>query len=613
MRALWIVALCCAIAGPARAQDRFSVENFDPVPDRDGGFVAVHGARPLRGGEYGLHLMGSYGRAPMSLHDSAGKELGDLVGSVSTLSLLATVGIASHLDIGVAAPLHRMAKGGGFDVDPGPVVRDALLTSTELGLGDVRVVPRIGLMVPERDQGAGIALVVPVWLPTGDDDIYAGESWRVEPRLVLDVRDDGVHGAINVGYMIRKRAPLLDESVDDQLRIAMGLEIPLRVVPISGLIELDTQSNVRAAEFSTDDLAAELRLGMRVRSRAGVQLDLGAGPSIVRGTGSPSYRLYASLGFGRYIQPVHDSDGDGLLDPVDRCPSAAEDPDGFEDADGCPDLDNDRDGVPDAMDRCRNDAEDRDGFEDIDGCPDVDDDQDGVADRDDRCPREPEDTDDFQDDDGCPEDDNDNDTVLDVGDNCVNEPGPPENQGCPLPPPPPEPPPLAMVKDDRIEIRDMIYFAVNKATIEARSSELLDAIAGVLNEHPEIELLRVEGHTDNTGKARRNQRLSEQRAKAVVKALIKRGIARKRLTSRGFGSDRPIVPNDTDDNRAQNRRTELHIEKRAEAPASPSEPAVVPAPVTPAPIAPAPAVPESPPPPSTPAPPPPAPLPAPVY
>jgi len=186
---------------------------------------------------------------------------------------------------------------------------------------------------------------------------------------------------------------------------------------------------------------------------------------------------------------LKDSDGDGILDKDDKCPSDPEDKDGFQDEDGCPDPDNDHDGVldytdrcpntpgpaanqgcpvldsdgdgiPDEIDRCPNEPEDKDGFEDEDGCPDGDNDKDGVPDRDDlcpvdagpapnhgcpildrdndgipdeidKCPDEPEDFDGWQDEDGCPDPDNDGDGIPDKEDACPNEPGIPETRGCP--------------------------------------------------------------------------------------------------------------------------------------------------------------------------------------
>jgi len=187
-----------------------------------------------------------------------------------------------------------------------------------------------------------------------------------------------------------------------------------------------------------------------------------------------------------------DSDGDGIFDKDDPCPDRAEDRDGFEDADGCPEADNDTDGVLDGndkcpltqgplsnqgcpeeaprdtdadgifdgQDKCRDVAEDKDGFEDSDGCPEADNDQDGLIDSADKCPsaagpipnlgcprtdkdgdnvedsqdkcaEEPEDKDGFQDEDGCPDLDNDADGIPDGLDRCALKAGPLENAGCP--------------------------------------------------------------------------------------------------------------------------------------------------------------------------------------
>jgi len=100
---------------------------------------------------------------------------------------------------------------------------------------------------------------------------------------------------------------------------------------------------------------------------------------------------------------VVDGDGDGIADPRDACPAAAETVNAIDDADGCPEADDDGDGVVGTADRCLDAAEDRDGFADGDGCPDVDDDVDAIADAVDRCPREPEVPNGIEDTDGCPD------------------------------------------------------------------------------------------------------------------------------------------------------------------------------------------------------------------
>lgn len=132
-----------------------------------------------------------------------------------------------------------------------------------------------------------------------------------------------------------------------------------------------------------------------------------------------------------------DRDGDGIRDRDDLCPDDPEDLDGFEDEDGCPDLDNDGDGIPDAVDLCPNLPEDFDGFQDDDGCPDLDNDLDGIPDDLDLCPNQPEDFNGFEDDDGCPDAviDRDGDGIVDAVDLCPDQPedfdGFEDEDGCP--------------------------------------------------------------------------------------------------------------------------------------------------------------------------------------
>ncbi len=123
--------------------------------------------------------------------------------------------------------------------------------------------------------------------------------------------------------------------------------------------------------------------------------------------------ITVSVGFSIRIWNQRDSDNDGINDDVDKCPYEEEDIDGFEDEDGCPDIDNDGDGIIDFKDGCQNIAEDLDGYMDEDGCPDPDNDGDGILDLDDACPDVAEDFDGFEDEDGCPDADNDGDGILD--------------------------------------------------------------------------------------------------------------------------------------------------------------------------------------------------------
>ena len=99
-----------------------------------------------------------------------------------------------------------------------------------------------------------------------------------------------------------------------------------------------------------------------------------------------------------------------------------------------------------------------------------------------------------------------------------------------------------------------------RARILPRAFPLLDNVAAVIKAHPEIEKIRVEGHTDSTGTLRFNMKLSKARAASVVKYLVRKGVERDRLLADGFGPTRPIIPDaKTKAELAENRRVEFHI------------------------------------------------------
>jgi len=214
-------------------------------------------------------------------------------------------------------------------------------------------------------------------------------------------------------------------------------------------------------------------------------------------------------------------------------------------------ADQDGDGIPDVRDKCPTEAEDKDGFQDEDGCPDLDNDEDGILDPKDKCPNEAEDFDNFEDEDGCPEVDNDGDGVPDASDRCPNEPGPASEGGCPK---------LEHVKvtEEKIELNQAIFFQTAKATIMSKSYGLLDEVASVLKSRPNMKV-RIEGHTDSRGGHAYNLRLSQARADSVLAYLVGKGISSDRLEARGYGPDQPVDTNKTAVGRERNRRVEFMI------------------------------------------------------
>ncbi|MBI5609963.1 MAG: OmpA family protein, partial [Deltaproteobacteria bacterium] len=301
------------------------------------------------------------------------------------------------------------------------------------------------------------------------------------------------------------------------------------------------------------------------------------------------------LGIGFRVYNGTDTDGDGIADSSDKCPTEAEDKDGFEDEDGCPDLDNDADGLADATDKCPTEAEDKDGFEDWDGCPDTDNDKDGIADGADKCPNKAENINKYQDDDGCPDDpDADGDGIVDSKDKCPKEPetknGFKDEDGCPdigdadhdgvgddkdkCPDKPetkngyqdddgcPDTVPAKIAKMFSGTIKG-IEFETGSAKILPKSFKTLDAAVAILKEFPALKV-EISGHTDNTGAEDFNKKLSQDRADSVKAYMTEKGIGVERLLAIGYGQDKPIADNKSKTGKQKNRRIEFHLQPQTD-------------------------------------------------
>jgi outer membrane protein OmpA-like peptidoglycan-associated protein/outer membrane protein W len=260
------------------------------------------------------------------------------------------------------------------------------------------------------------------------------------------------------------------------------------------------------------------------------------------------------------VEEDKDPDKDGIMGDADQCPTEAEDADGFEDENGCPDPDNDNDTVLDASDQCPTDAEDADGFKDDDGCPDPDNDGDGIADGTDQCPAEAEDADGFEDENGCPDPDNDGDGVLDAADTCPDKMetknGYQDGDGCP------DEVPAALAKFTGV-IKG-INFKTGSAEILKTSNKILDKAVKVMQDYPDIKL-EIQGHTDDVGDDAANLELSQKRAESVKAYFEAKGVPADRVTAKGYGETAPSAPIDglkggkLKAAQAKNRRVEFKL------------------------------------------------------
>ena len=467
------------------------------------------------------------------------------------------------------------------------------------------------------ESPVGIAVTLRAGFPTAKTTQFAGEpGFSLWPTAVLEFQPiEKIRLGLEGGYRWNSKQGatfiwdgrsdpsdplgLAVDPVDDPNAgrrftyndlITFGFGASFRIARSLDLI-LEYYGSQIAQEIGTKGtLSMEVLGGFKyfVTNKSFLYFAAGAG---IPKTGFQAADVRATIAF-MYEPAVEDRDGDGIPDDDDGCPDEAEDKDGFEDSDGCPDLDNDGDGIldvddacplvkedydgdrdedgcpegregdrdgdgiPDVVDDCPDEPEDFDGFQDEDGCPDPDNDGDGIPDEKDLCPNDPEDFDGFEDEDGCPDVDNDADRILDVDDACPNDPetynGHEDEDGCPDKG-------LVILEDTQITILEKVYFETDSAIIKSRSFALLDAVAATLNASPQITLVEIQGHADERGSDKYNIKLTRARAASVMNALIERGVIKSRLRSGGYGERCPVDPKHNAKAWERNRRVEFKI------------------------------------------------------
>ncbi|MCW5806780.1 MAG: OmpA family protein [Deltaproteobacteria bacterium] len=487
-----------------------------------------------------------------------------------------------------------------IDASASPNDAQAYLGDQVAGPLDARAGIKVALV---RSRNLAITAIGSVFLPFGEDELLLGDRNLVfEPKVAIAWHKDRLSATrlvANVAARIRQRSILESYDVQDAAQTEADAKVFLdvgseAVVGAGGVLELlprlsigaevqaflplptaigwgncrrhngDPCSALAPADYFAGKKAGDLAVlatgGISVRVSADVTANLMAGFGPVGARGD-DFRLMTGLVWapqplGQAAPGRNDRDGDGIPDGYDACPDDPEDKDGFEDEDGCPDLDNDRDGIPDRDDACPLEPEDKDGFEDGDGCPEPDNDKDGIPDNVDRCPDAPEDKDGFEDEDGCPDEDNDGDGIPDAVDKCPNDPetvnGFEDEDGCPdvRGTTGPE------ERNDRIDTKAVkVTFGAGNATLTAPARTLLNQVAAIIKARKLT--IRVEVHVALGTKAtapaavaaqqRKDKVLAQQRAKAVFDYLISQGVAVPQLQAVGIGSDRPLGSSKPDD------------------------------------------------------------------
>jgi OmpA-OmpF porin, OOP family len=559
------VALGAGLAPDARAQSAqgqgFAIDGFDPS-ERGSDWFSVE-SLDLRGHlrpAVGVVMDGAYRPLVIATGDKVEESVvrNQIFGHVG-----ASVVLWNDLRIGFNLPIAVFQDG-----NQGVIGGVTYAPPSTASVGDLRLGADLRLAGTYGDEFT-LAVGTRVYVPSGQRDNYTGDgAIRLDGRLEA-AGDLGVFTyAARIGAEYRN---LSDTIAGNPLgsQLLFGAALGFRLIDHAFVFGPEvygaTIISNSDAVFGTGSTPVDALLGAHYTFLRDFRLGGGGGLGLTHGLGSPIARWMASIEWAPAIpkarpappaappEPPPDRDRDGVVDAQDACPDVpgvkTDDPK----TNGCP-SDRDKDGIADTADACPDVPGVKTDDPKTNGCP-SDRDKDGILDTADACPDVPGVKTDDPKTNGCPPDpDRDKDGIANDADACPDVPGPanadPTKNGCPQ----------AYITQGQIKIRDSVKFATSSASIVPGkdSEDVLQAVLKIFVDHPEIKV-RIEGHTDNVAWPELNRVLSEHRAESVKTWLVNHGVDASRLTTQGFGPDRPIADNATYEGRRVNRRVEFHI------------------------------------------------------
>jgi OOP family OmpA-OmpF porin len=549
------------LARPVRAQENqgFSIDRFDPAERGSDWFAAD--SLDLRGhGRLMLGLTGDWAYKPLVAYAANGDEQTVVIKHQFFSHFGADFLVLDRLRLGVNLPVALYQSGHSATVG-----NASFASNNATAFGDLRLAADLRLFGEYRGP-AELAVGGAVYLPTGSKDAFSGDGKvRVAPRALLAGELGPFVYALGAGFLYRANdVGFAGRAKSNEVfgTVAAGLRIAEERLVLGPELTGSTSTANSDSFFGRGTSPFELLFGAHYLASRDVRLGLGFGPGLTRGVGSPQWRGLLSLEWAPDVeaplQAPSDRDHDGIPDADDACLDVPGVKTGDPKTNGCPPpakTDRDHDGVLDSDDACPDVAGVKSDDSKTNGCPPPKDrDRDTIIDDEDACPDEPGLKTDDRKTNGCPPPrDRDKDAILDDFDACPDAPGPAsadaKKNGCPA----------ARIEQGQIKILERVEFENNSARIRPESESVLNAVLDVLRSHSELSKLSVEGHTDNRGAAAYNKRLSQQRAAAVMTWLTGHGIAQSRLSAQGFGLEKPIDSNDTEEGRQNNRRVEFHI------------------------------------------------------
>lgn len=516
---LGLVAATTTAGTSAFAQEKgFAVDRFDPAERGSDWFTAE--ALDLRGhGRFAAGALADYNRNAL-VATTNGEVRSSIVANQLVLNLGGNVVLFDRLRLGLNAPIAAYASGTTVATES-----QTFSSPQTTAFGDLRVTSDVRLF---GEYGAPITMAVgaAVYLPTGSRSAYMSDGdVRFTPRALAAGKIGFFEWSARAGYAFRSEQTQI-QSFGVGSELVFGAAAGVRFYREKILVGPELFGGMPAfdPDFGKRTNGLEALLGAHAKISDSVRASAGVGTGLTTGFGTPGLRALMGLEWAPGHEPARvppqDHDDDGIADASDACPETR----------GVASSDPAKNGCPVAVAEAPPPAPEPPPVVAVVAV---------VA------PPAPA--------------DRDGDGIVDGDDACPDEAGPANEDkaknGCPK----------AHVVDSRIVITEQVRFRTASADLDPAGDSVLEAVLQVLQKHPEIQRIRVEGHTDNRGSSGSNLQLSKARAASVARWLRQRGLDEARVQSVGFGASQPITTNSSEEGRRENRRVEFHIVEDAHA------------------------------------------------
>ena len=542
-----LAVLLLVLGRGASAQN---LQRFSPAPTQEGGFIVQGTSTPghLR---LSTGVVVSHARDPLVTVDAQGALVERLVSDMTTIDALVAMGLGDRFLIGLDVPIHNVSGAA-----PAAVGKEGF------GLGDLRLVPRYHVLGDAETDAFGLAVSLPVTMPSGDvEQLVSEQGFTATPMVAAQLGLGRFVFGANTGAKLRSdRREVSGTVIGHELTYAASGMARFGDVRATleafGSLPLDGLDPKRSAK------PLEVLLGGRWLSAGGFQASAGAGLGLIGDAGTPAWRLLAGVAYAP-PEPAIDEEGGEIEVAAGEAEATAGEEEavaGEEEA-----VAGEEEATAGEEEAVAAEVVEAPAPEPDDGVVAL-----GIADA---------------------------QTAPETVNVEAPPPPPPATEAPPPPPPPPAteappppppppateappppppateapPPPPPRVKVTRQapspvapatrpgghKRRDSVFFGPGSSTLEARDFAVLDALATRLQGAAVERKVHLSGHSDNERGDDVNEALSQRRVEVVRDYLVKRGIAADRVSIDWFGSKRPIGKNHTEAGRSVNRRVDF--------------------------------------------------------